>query len=64
MKFGVLKFYEQVKQEVKKIVWPTKKELTTSVTIVVAAVLLISLITMLLDYGIHSAVQLLLNIGK
>ena len=64
MKISIFKFYEQVKQEVRKVAWPEKRELTTSVLVVMVAVLLFSLVTMVLDYGIHNLVQLLLNIGK
>lgn len=60
----VYKFYEQVKQEVYKIVWLGKKELITSTLIVVMAVFIFSIICLVLDYGIHSIMQVLLNIGK
>ncbi|MFU7500934.1 MAG: preprotein translocase subunit SecE [Candidatus Tisiphia sp.] len=60
----VYKFYEQVKQEVYKIVWLGKKELITSTLIVVVAVFIFSIICLALDYGIHSIMQVLLNIGK
>ncbi|MBY0533835.1 Protein translocase subunit SecE [Candidatus Megaera venefica] len=58
------KFFDQVKQEAKKVIWPVKKELITSTSIVVVAVLLFSLVSLVLDYGIHNLIQFLLNIGK
>lgn len=58
------KFFDQVKQEAKKVAWPVKKELTTSVLVVVLAVVLISFVSMILDYGIHNVVQFILSIGK
>ncbi|MCC8417289.1 MAG: preprotein translocase subunit SecE [Rickettsia endosymbiont of Bryobia graminum] len=60
----VYKFYEQVKQEAYKIVWLSKKELITSTVIVVVAVFIFSMICLVLDYSIHSIMQILLNIGK
>jgi preprotein translocase subunit SecE len=60
----IYKFFDQVKQEAKKVVWPQKKELITSVMVVLIAVCLFSLVSMLLDYGIHNIVRFLLNIGK
>ena len=60
----VFKFYEQVKKEAGKVVWPQKKELTTSTLIVMAAVLVFSIIFLVLDYSLHNIVQMLLNIGK
>ncbi len=60
----VYKFFDQVKQEAKKVIWPVRKELMTSASIVVVAVLLFSLVSLVLDYGIHNLIQFLLNIGK
>ena len=58
------KFFDQVKQEAKKVIWPLKKELITSASVVVVAVFIFSLVSLVLDYGIHNLVQFLLNIGK
>lgn len=63
-KLKIYKFFDEVKQEAKKVVWPEKKELVVSVMVVLVAVLLFSLVTMLLDYGIHSIISFLLNINK
>ncbi len=60
----IFKFYEQVRQEVHKIVWLSKKELLTSASIVGVAVFIFSIICLILDYSIHSIMQILLNIGK
>ena len=60
----IYKFYQQVKQEAEKVVWPERKELTVSLVIVTIAVLIFSIASMVLDYGIHTIIQFLLNIGK
>ena len=60
----VYKIFDQVKQEAKKVIWPLKKELITSASVVVVAVFIFSLVSLVLDYGIHNLVQFLLNIGK
>lgn len=60
----IFKFYEQVIQEVRKVTWPNKKELISSTSVVLVAVLVSSLVFLFLDYGIHTIVQILLNIGK
>lgn len=60
----IYKFYEQVKQEATKVVWPQKRELVTSTAIVMIAVFVFSIVFLVLDYSIHSIVQVLLNIGK
>jgi preprotein translocase subunit SecE len=60
----VYKFYDQVKQEALKVVWPQKSELISSVTMVLVVVMVFSLFFLALDYGIYSMIQFLLNIGK
>lgn len=60
----IYKFYEQVKQEAYRVSWPNRKEVLTSTTIVIIAVLVFSLCCLLLDYGIHHFVQFVLGIGK
>lgn len=60
----IFRFFEQVKQEAKKVVWPQKKELWGSVFIIMIVVMICSLVSLLLDYGIHNIVQFLLNLRK
>lgn len=60
----IYKFFGQVKQEAKKISWPTKKELYVSLVIVIIAVLLFSIVVVLVDYFAHNFVHFLLNFGK
>ena len=63
-KFGFYRFYEQVKQEAIKVIWPTKNELLMTTGVVILVVCVVSFICLFLDYGIHSIIKLLLNIGK
>ena len=60
----IYKFFDQVRQETKKVVWPERKELITSVVVVIIAVFLFSLASLILDYGIHNIIRFFLNIGK
>jgi preprotein translocase subunit SecE len=60
----IYKFYDQVKQEAYKVVWPNRKELISLTSIVVIAVSVFSIICLILDYSIHTIMQLLLNLGK
>ncbi len=63
-KLRAYKFFDEVRQEIKKVTWPTRKELITSVLIVFVAVFLFSIVTLIFDYGIHNFISFLLNIGK
>ena len=58
------KFFSQVVQEAQKVIWPDKKEVLVSTTIVVVSVFLCSLIVLFFDYGIHGIVSFLLNVNK
>ncbi len=60
----IYKFFDQVRQEAKKVVWPETQELITSVLVVIIAVFLFSLASLILDYGIHNIIRFFLNIGK
>ena len=63
-KLKAYKFFDQVRQEAKKIVWPERKDLVASALIVLIAVFLFSIVGLVLDYGIHNLISFLLNIGK
>jgi len=60
----IYRFYDQVKQEAYKVVWPEKRELMTSTLVVLGAVFVCSIICLLLDYSLHSIVQILLKLGR
>ena len=60
----IIKFYDQVKQEISKITWPSKNELFNSTLIVLAVVLIFSLVCLGADYTINSFVRFLLKIGR
>jgi preprotein translocase subunit SecE len=59
----VLEFIGQVKEEVRKITWSSKKETVMSVIMVVVVVFFASLFFLLVDMGVYKVVQLLLNLG-
>lgn len=61
---NISKFYDQVKQEAVRVTWPTRSELLTSTYIVMISVFVFSLVFLLIDYGIHSIIQLLLGLGN
>ncbi|MFH8366268.1 preprotein translocase subunit SecE [Streptomyces sp. NPDC018031] len=50
-------FYRQVVAELRKVVWPTRNQLTTYTTVVIIfVVIMIGLVT-LIDYGFSNAVK-------
>ncbi|MDX1924775.1 MAG: preprotein translocase subunit SecE [Rickettsiaceae bacterium] len=61
---GINKFYDQVKQEIKKVTWPSKQELIYSSLMVISVVTVFSFVVLFIDYIINMVIQFLLRIGK
>ena len=49
-------FYRQVIAELRKVIWPTRKELVTYTTVVIAFVMVVITYVTVLDYGFSKAV--------
>ena len=56
-------FMRQVRQEVEKVTWPTRKETGITTTMVFIMVALAAVFFLLVDQVISSLVQLVLGIG-
>ena len=46
---GVVKFFKELKSELSKVVWPTKKQIIKNTLIVFAAVIVIGILIWVLD---------------
>ncbi len=57
-------FIREVRQEVAKVTWPTRKETTITTTMVFIMVFLAALFFMLVDYGLKNIVELILGLGR
>jgi preprotein translocase subunit SecE len=57
------KFMREVKQESRKIIWPTRKETTISVAMVLILAAVTSLFFLLVDSVISWMIQAILGIG-
>ncbi len=53
-------YFRGVRAEMRKVVWPSGKELLNHTGIVIAISLIVSVIVYLLDLGIHGVLQLFL----
>lgn len=53
-------YFKGVRAELKKVVWPTKKELINHTGIVIGISVIVSIIVYILDLGIHGVLQLFL----
>lgn len=54
-------YFRGVKAEMKKVIWPTKKQLINYTIVVVAVSILIALIVYGLDLGIHGILSLFIK---
>lgn len=57
-------FFSQVRQEVSKVTWPTRKELVVAAVTVFIMTTVAALFFLLIDTVILNAVQLLLGLGS
>ena len=62
-KISPIQFFRQVKQEVKKITWPTRKEVTRTSTMVIILVALATLFFFFFDQILGWIIQVILGMG-
>ncbi len=63
MKISPIQFFRQVKQEVKKVTWPAKKEVTQVTTMVIILVAIASAFFFFVDVVLAWGVKLILGLG-
>ena len=56
-------FVQQVRQEVSKVTWPTRKETTVTTAMVLVMVVLAALFFLLVDQVLAFGVRLILGLG-
>ena len=61
-KGGLLAYFRGVKQELSKVVWPTREELTTDTVVVIVTVVFFALAFWLVDTGFLAALKGILGI--
>ena len=57
-------FIREVRQEVAKVTWPTRKETTITTTMVFIMVFLAALFFVLVDWGLKNFVEFILGLGS
>ena len=57
----IVKFFKEIKSEMKKVVWPSRKQVTNNTLIVLAVVVLVGLVIWVLDllfqYGLFQFIK-------
>ncbi|MDE6149619.1 MAG: preprotein translocase subunit SecE [Ruminococcus sp.] len=62
-KGGIKKFLKDLRSEIKKVVWPTKKQIINNTGIVLTVMVIMGLFLAGIDAGLGAAVKALLNLG-
>jgi len=63
VKVSPIQFFRQVRQEIKKITWPTKKEVSQVTTVVLFIVFLAAVFFFAVDVVLAAVVKLVLGFG-
>ncbi|MFI8102276.1 preprotein translocase subunit SecE [Streptomyces sp. NPDC101118] len=50
-------FYRQIVAELRKVVWPTRSQLTTYTTVVIVFVVIMIALVTVIDYGFQEAIK-------
>ena len=61
-KITPMQFYQQVRQEVSKVTWPSRKETTVTSAMVFVMVIVVSLFFLLVDYILGAGVSYVLGL--
>lgn len=61
MNFKVTEFLHQVKAELQKVTWPTRKETYGSTVVVIVLVLMVAVFLWVVDTGLSAMIKALLN---
>ena len=61
-KITPMQFYQQVRQEVSKVTWPSRKETTVTSAMVFVMVIVVSLFFLLVDYILGAGVGYVLGL--
>jgi preprotein translocase subunit SecE len=59
--FKVTEFLQQVKAELQKVTWPTRKETYGSTVVVIVLVLMVAVFLWVVDTGLSAMIRTLLN---
>lgn len=54
-------YFRGVKAELKKVIWPNKKELTNYTGVVILISVLVAIVVYVLDLGIHGILSLIIK---
>ncbi|MBO5447925.1 MAG: preprotein translocase subunit SecE [Ruminococcus sp.] len=63
-KGGIRRYFKDLKAEIKKVVWPTRKQVVNNTGIVLSVMVVMALFLFAVDSGLGAAIQAVLSIGS
>ena len=57
----IVRFFKELKSELKKVVWPSKKQVIKNTLIVIAAVIIIGIVIWILDFAFGFGISKLIK---
>lgn len=63
-KGGIKRYFKELKSEMKKVVWPTRKKVLNNTGIVMGVMVFMGLFLFAVDSGLGYAIQQILKIGR
>lgn len=61
---SIVQFFREVRQEGKKVMWPTRQETAMNVVVVFIMVFIMAMILLFADWVISGSVEFILGLGK
>lgn len=58
---GIVKYFKEVKAEIKKVVWPTPKQITNNTLVVIASIIIIGIVIWIVDSGLGFGLRTIIN---
>ena len=62
-KGGIRKYFRELKAEMKKVVWPTRQQVTKNTGVVLTVMVVMALFLFGVDSGLGAAIKAILKIG-
>lgn len=62
-KGGIRKYFRELRSELKKVVWPTRKQVVNNTGVVLSVMIVMALFLFAVDSGLGAAIQAILKIG-
>lgn len=63
-KGGIKKYFKDLKSEMKKVVWPSRKQVVNNTGVVMSVMVAMGLFLFAIDTGLAAVIQALLKIGS